>query len=346
MWGRFWRTLGRRISLIFIVVDLWLPAYVFDNNSTDATAAVAKKHGAIVSNVALRGKGNVIRRMFADVEADVYVMVDGDATYDTAQLPVHVDLLLAQQLDMVVGCRVDDGLNPQTYRPGHRWGNVALTRSVSSIFGGQFTDMLSGYRVFSRRYVKSFPAMSKGFEIETELTVHALELRMPWAEVSTVYRARPEGSESKLSTYRDGWRILRTIGRLFINERPLQIFGIAFVVLLLLSLGLTVPLILTYLDTGLVPRFPTLPTLKESGLDHFIDSPYGVAGPKGMDAARVAQLTAVFQKALLSPAGMKAMELLNQQPNYKDPAQYQRYAQEAFAREKQRVAWLRDQGLL
>ena len=231
--------------------------YVFDNNSTDATAAVAKKHGAIVSNVALRGKGNVIRRMFADVEADVYVMVDGDATYDTAQLPVHVDLLLAQQLDMVVGCRVDDGLNPQTYRPGHRWGNVALTRSVSSIFGGQFTDMLSGYRVFSRRYVKSFPAMSKGFEIETELNVHALELRMPCAEVDILYRSRPEGSVSKLSTFKDGWRILKTILKLFVSERPMAFFAILAGLLTLVSIGITVPLVLTYLDTKLVPRFPT-----------------------------------------------------------------------------------------
>ena len=231
--------------------------YVFDNNSTDGTGAVAQSHGASVNNVKLRGKGNVIRRMFADVDADVYVMVDGDATYDPAQLQAHIDLLLAQRLDMVVGCRIDDGLNPQTYRPGHRWGNVALTRSVSSIFGGQFTDMLSGYRVFSRRYVKSFPAMSQGFEIETELNVHALELRMPCAEVDVLYRSRPEGSVSKLSTFRDGWRILKTILKLFVSERPLAFFVILASLLALLAVGITVPLAVTYMHTGLVPRFPT-----------------------------------------------------------------------------------------
>ena len=231
--------------------------YVFDNNSTDGTGAVAQIHGASVNNVKLRGKGNVIRRMFADVDADVYVMVDGDATYDPAQLQAHIDLLLAQRLDMVVGCRIDDGLNPQTYRPGHRWGNVALTRSVSSIFGGQFTDMLSGYRVFSRRYVKSFPAMSQGFEIETELNVHALELRMPCAEVDVLYRSRPEGSVSKLSTFRDGWRILKTILKLFVSERPLAFFVILASLLALLAVGITVPLAVTYMHTGLVPRFPT-----------------------------------------------------------------------------------------
>ena len=231
--------------------------YVFDNNSTDGTGAVAQIHGASVNNVKLRGKGNVIRRMFADVEADVYVMVDGDATYDPAQLQAHIDLLLAQRLDMVVGCRIDDGLNPQTYRPGHRWGNVALTRSVSSIFGGQFTDMLSGYRVFSRRYVKSFPAMSQGFEIETELNVHALELRMPCAEVDILYRSRPEGSVSKLSTFRDGWRILKTILKLFVSERPLAFFVILAGLLALAAVGITVPLAITYMHTGLVPRFPT-----------------------------------------------------------------------------------------
>lgn len=231
--------------------------HVFDNHSTDGTSAVAKAHGATVSNVTLRGKGNVIRRMFADVEADVYVMVDGDATYDPAQLQAHVDLLLAQRLDMIVGCRVDDGLNPQTYRPGHRWGNMALTRSVSSLFGGQFTDMLSGYRIFSRRYVKSFPAMSQGFEIETELNVHALELRMPCAEVNILYRSRPEGSTSKLSTFRDGWHILKTILKLFVSERPLAFFALLAGLLALVAIGITVPLAITYIQTGLVPRFPT-----------------------------------------------------------------------------------------
>ena len=231
--------------------------HVFDNRSTDGTGAAALAHGSVVTCVKLRGKGNVVRRMFADVEADVYVMVDGDATYDPAHLGKHVEMLVAQRLDMVVGCRTDDGQNPQTYRPGHRLGNVALTRSVSHIFGGQFTDMLSGYRIFSRRYVKSFPAMSHGFEIETELNVHALELRMPCAEVDILYRSRPEGSTSKLSTFKDGWRILKTILKLFISERPLVFFSLLAAALAGLSVGLTVPLALTYLETGLVPRIPT-----------------------------------------------------------------------------------------
>ena len=231
--------------------------HVFDNRSTDDTASVARAAGATVTRVQLRGKGNVVRRMFADVEADVYVMVDGDATYDVSNIPQHVDLLLNDRLDMVVGYRQDDGLNPQTYRRGHRWGNQLLTRSVRQIFGGQFTDMLSGYRVFSRRYAKSFPAAAQGFETETELSVHALELRMPYAEVAVAYRSRPEGSVSKLSTFRDGRRILMTILKLFISERPLAFFSIVAGVLATLSIAITVPLALTYIETGLVPRLPT-----------------------------------------------------------------------------------------
>ncbi|MDD0840986.1 glycosyltransferase family 2 protein [Curvibacter sp. HBC61] len=231
--------------------------YVFDNNSSDDTGAIARRLGATVIPVALRGKGNVVRRMFADVEADVYVMVDGDATYDVTHLREHIRLLQERRLDMLVGCRKDDGKDPQTYRPGHRLGNLMLTGSVSWIFGGGFTDMLSGYRVFSRRYAKSFPAMSQGFETETELTVHALELRMPYAEVDIVYRARPEGSTSKLSTLRDGWRILKTILKLFISERPLAFFGLLAAFLALLSVGIAAPLAWTYFQTGLVPRLPT-----------------------------------------------------------------------------------------
>lgn len=231
--------------------------HVFDNRSTDDTAAVARAAGALVTHVQLRGKGNVVRRMFADVEADVYVMVDGDATYDLSNIRLHIDLLLNNHLDMVVGNRQDDGLNPQTYRPGHRWGNQLLTRSVRRIFGGQFTDMLSGYRVFSRRYVKSFPAAAAGFETETELSVHALELRMPYAEVAVAYRSRPEGSVSKLSTFRDGRRILATILKLFISERPLVFFSIVAGALATLSIAITIPLAVTYVETGLVPRLPT-----------------------------------------------------------------------------------------
>lgn len=231
--------------------------HVFDNRSTDNTATAARAAGAIVTPVQLRGKGNVVRRMFADVEADVYVMVDGDATYDVSNVRQHIDLLLTDRLDMIVGYRQDDGHNPQTYRPGHRWGNQLLTRSVSQIFGGQFTDMLSGYRVFSRRYAKSFPAAAQGFETETELSVHALELRMPYAEVPVAYRSRPVGSVSKLSTFRDGRRILMTILKLFISERPLAFFSIVSGVMATLSIVLTVPLAFTYFETGLVPRLPT-----------------------------------------------------------------------------------------
>ncbi|MDN8612382.1 glycosyltransferase family 2 protein [Variovorax ginsengisoli] len=231
--------------------------HVFDNNSTDDTAAVARAAGARVTHVPLRGKGNVARRMFADVEADVYVMVDGDATYDVGEVRRLIELMVEGNLDMVVGSRVDDGADMQTYRRGHRFGNALLTGAVASLFDGRMTDMLSGYRVFSRRYAKSFPALSRGFEIETELTVHALELRMPFAEVPMPYRSRPEGSESKLSTYRDGWRILKTICKLFVSERPLQFFSSAAGLLVLLSLILAEPLVSTYLNTGLVPRQPT-----------------------------------------------------------------------------------------
>jgi glycosyltransferase involved in cell wall biosynthesis len=231
--------------------------HVFDNNSTDDTAAVARAAGAIVTHVAAPGKGNVVRRMFADVEADVYVMVDGDATYDTGAARRLIDRLIGDNLDMVVGNRVDDGQDALTYRAGHRFGNRLLTGAVTRLFGGGLTDMLSGYRVFSRRYVKSFPALSRGFEIETELTVHALELRMPYAEESTAYSTRPEGSHSKLSTYRDGWRILETICKLFISERPLRFFTIIAALFAAASLALVIPLFLTYLHTGLVPRLPT-----------------------------------------------------------------------------------------
>ncbi|WP_422088854.1 glycosyltransferase [Variovorax sp.] len=231
--------------------------HVFDNNSSDDTAAVARAAGAVVTHVAARGKGNVVRRMFADVEADVYVMADGDATYDATAARRLIDRLVEGNLDMVVGNRVDDGQNALTYRAGHRFGNRLLTGAVVQLFGGGLTDMLSGYRVFSRRYTKSFPALSRGFEIETELTVHALELRMPYAEESTAYSTRPEGSESKLSTYRDGWRILKTICKLFVSERPLQFFSIIGGLLVALSVVLAVPLFMTYMHTGLVPRLPT-----------------------------------------------------------------------------------------
>jgi glycosyltransferase involved in cell wall biosynthesis len=229
--------------------------YVFDNNSTDGTARIAREAGAIVRNVPAQGKGSVVRRMFADIEADAYVMVDGDDTYDASVAPQLVEQLFSEGLDMVVGNRVST--EQEAYRPGHRFGNAMLTGCVSFIFGRTFTDILSGYRVFSQRYVKSFAAHSAGFEIETELTVHALALRMPVAEVSTSYKSRPEGSVSKLNTYRDGVRILGTIFRLFKSERPLAFYGIGTFFTALLSVILAQPLITTYLRTGLVPRLPT-----------------------------------------------------------------------------------------
>ncbi len=229
--------------------------HVYDNNSTDRTVERASAAGAVVGSEGAQGKGHVVRRMFADIEADLYVMVDGDGTYDAASAPALVDLLRRRGLDMVVGCRVETGT--EAYRPGHRLGNRLLTGSVSLLFGQRFTDILSGYRVFSRRFVKSFPALSRGFEIETELTVHALELCMPVAELPTPYGSRPPGSLSKLHTYADGFRILRLIASLYRNEKPLPFFSILSSLLALVALGLALPLFVTYARTGLVPRFPT-----------------------------------------------------------------------------------------
>ncbi len=229
--------------------------FVFDNNSSDATMQVAQAMGAQVHTVLLQGKGNVIRRMFADIEADVYVMVDGDATYDVRAAPKLVNALLEGKLDMVVGNRISD--EPHAYRLGHRYGNMLLTRFTSVIFGHAFKDILSGYRVFSRRYVKSFPAHSAGFEIETELSLHAFQLRMPIAEIDTFYKARPAGSYSKLNTYRDGLKILRTIFQLFESERPLLFFWLCFLLCAITSITLALPLFETYFATGLVPRIPT-----------------------------------------------------------------------------------------
>jgi hypothetical protein len=229
--------------------------YVYDNKSTDRTAELAARAGAIVGFEPFRGKGNVMRRMFSDIDADIYVLVDGDDTYESSAAPIMVRLLLDGQLDMVNGLRVST--QKEAYRFGHRFGNILLTRMVAMTFGSQFSDMLSGYRVFSRRFVKSFPALAHGFEIETELTVHALELRMKIAEVPTVYKERPEGSLSKLNTLRDGVRILRTIVALIREERPVWFFGGLALAFSLLSLGLAAPVLVEYWHTGLVPRFPT-----------------------------------------------------------------------------------------
>ncbi|MCB0080292.1 MAG: glycosyltransferase [Caldilineaceae bacterium] len=240
----------------FAAVMPELELHVFDNNSSDGTAEVAMRYGAQVHSVRRQGKGNVVRRMFADVDADIYVMVDGDATYDASSLREHIDLMIAEDLDMVLGRRTDLGGGVQ-YRAGHRIGNRIITWVAMKIFAGAFEDMLSGYRIFSRRFVKSFGASSHGFETETELTVHALELRMACTEVPVGYRSRLEGSVSKLSTYRDGWRILRTIAWLISSEKPLAAFGAVGVTAMLMSFGMAVPLFLSYLNTGLVPRMPT-----------------------------------------------------------------------------------------
>lgn len=229
--------------------------YVFDNNSKDGTIDAARAAGAEVRSERMQGKGHVVRRMFADIEADVYVMADGDATYDASAAPAMVRMLLDDRLDMVVGARASEV--DAAYRRGHRWGNRLLTGILAQLFGRSFSDILSGYRVFSRRFVKSFPVLSSGFEIETEISVHALELRMPVGEMVTAYGARPEGSISKLSTWRDGFRILLTIVHLFRLERPILFFGAIGTILGLIALVLAVPLVLTYLNTGLVPRFPT-----------------------------------------------------------------------------------------
>lgn len=230
--------------------------YVYDNNSTDRTVAFARQAGAVVRREPRQGKGHVVRRMFADVEADVYVLADGDDTYDAASAGALIEKLVEEGLDMVVGSRLTS-FEGQAFRRGHRFGNDLLTGCLGLFFGRTFSDILSGYRVLSRRFVKSFPALATGFETEIELTVHALELRMPSAEVVTPYKARPAGSASKLRTYRDGWRILMEILKLFKEERPLAFFSIIAVVLALTALILAYPIFVTYLATGLVPRFPT-----------------------------------------------------------------------------------------
>lgn len=229
--------------------------YVYDNNSRDRTREVAAEAGAVVRTERQQGKGHVVRRMFADIDADIYVMADGDLTYDPKAAPAMVDLLLAEQLDMVVGTRRHE--EKEAYRGGHVLGNRIFTGLLSSLFGRSFSDIFSGYRVFSRRFVKSFPVLSEGFEIETEMSVHALELRLPVGEVETSYAARPEGSQSKLSTYSDGWRILKTIATLYRVERPTLFYGGIGALLLLAAILLAIPLVVTYVHTGLVPRFPT-----------------------------------------------------------------------------------------
>jgi glycosyltransferase involved in cell wall biosynthesis len=229
--------------------------YVYDNNSSDGTREVAAAAGAVVRSEKMQGKGNVVRRMFADVEADIYVMADGDATYDASAAPALVARLVDEQLDMVVGARKSEV--EAAYRRGHALGNRLFTGLLASLFGRSFSDIFSGYRVFSRRFAKSFPALSRGFETETEISVHALELAMPVGEVVTAYGARPDGSHSKLSTWGDGWRILKTIVHLYRIERPVLFYGWFATLLATLAVVLAIPLAITYFETGLVPRFPT-----------------------------------------------------------------------------------------
>jgi glycosyltransferase involved in cell wall biosynthesis len=230
--------------------------YVYDNASTDATADIARAAGAIVRREPRPGKGGVVRRMFAEIDADIYIMVDGDATYDAARAPELVAALVADDLDMVTAVRDDEG-EAAAYRRGHRFGNRMFNWLLGVTFGQQPADMFSGYRAFSRRFVKSFPLAAQGFEIETELTVHSLELRVPTAEITMKYSARPEGSASKLNKWRDGWRILRTIATLFRDVRPLPFFGILSALLAVAGLALGSEVVVDYMHTGLVPRLPT-----------------------------------------------------------------------------------------
>lgn len=232
-----------------------VPIYVYDNNSTDRTSEIAAAAGAIVKFEPQKGKGNVVRRMFADIDADIYLMMDGDMTYDVSRANELIAKLQNETLDMVVGRRITD--DPNAYRAGHRWGNNALTGTLKIIFGQRFKDILSGYRVFSRRFVKSFPTLSKGFEIETEMSIHALELGLPVAEVDTDYFARPEGSFSKLNTYRDGIRILWTIMNLFRTEKPLIFFSIVSLILSVFSLAVFFPIWEEFKLTGSVERVPS-----------------------------------------------------------------------------------------
>jgi glycosyltransferase involved in cell wall biosynthesis len=238
--------------------------YVYDNNSTDNTAEIAQQHGAIVGRELHPGKGNVVRRMFADIDADIYLLADGDCTYDCSKAPEMINKLFSEHLDMVVGVRVPVAGDNKVYRLGHTLGNKAFSTLISKLFGDKFTDVFSGYRVFSRRFVKSFPSKSKGFEIESELSIHTLELRLPSGEVKTPYRSRPEGSTSKLRSYHDGFRILWRIILLLKEVRPLLFFSILATLFAAISIGIYIPVLIEYFNTGLIPRLPT--TILSTGI--------------------------------------------------------------------------------
>jgi len=270
--------------------------YVYDNNSTDDTVERARRAGAHVRRESIQGKGNVVRRMFADLDADIYVMVDGDGTYDAASAPRLVERLVSENIDMVVGTRLHS--EKSLFRPGHHAGNKVLTQFVAALFGNRVTDMLSGYRVMSRRFVKSFPALSDGFETETELTIHALSMKVPVGEVATPFFERSAGSSSKLSTFKDGWRILKMIIYLFKEIRPLLFFSLIFALLAVLSLALATPVFVEYVRTGLVPRFPTAILAASTMLLAFLSLTCGII----LDSVRGARWEAKRLAYLAQPA--------------------------------------------
>lgn len=253
---------NEEVAIAQVVRDLkaavpGIEVFVYDNNSSDATARIAAEAGAHVRHEPSKGKGNVVRRAFADIDADVYLLIDGDDTYAAAAAPELIRTLGEGPYDHVLGVRTQASTETSAYRPGHETGNRAFNQLVGWLFGASVTDMLSGYRVFSRRFVKSFPALSREFEIETELTVHAMSLRVPQVEVEVGFKDRPEGSESKLRTYHDGFRILRLIATLVRHERPFVFYGVISWLLLLLGIGLGIPVLIDFANTGLVERFPT-----------------------------------------------------------------------------------------
>jgi len=264
---------NEELSIRQVILDFqkFLPQakiYVYDNNSTDKTAQIANASGAIVRYETKQGKGHVVYRMFGDIEADYYIMVDGDGTYDISMAPQMINILITECCDMVNGKRIESGA--ENYRKGHRFGNWMLTGIVAAIFSAQFSDMLSGYKAFSKKFVKSFPSLSRGFEIETQITIHALEMNLPVREIPTKYISRLDGSESKLSTYKDGIKILYAIALLFIREKPFVFFGAISAVLAVIMLTLFIPIYNAYLLTGLVPKFPTLILIGALGISCLI----------------------------------------------------------------------------
>ena len=279
---------NEELSINQVVLDFkrFLPQakiYVYDNNSTDQTAEIARLAGAIVRTEEKQGKGHVVYRMFGDIEADFYIMVDGDGTYDISVAPLMIDVLINERCDMVNGKRIES--NKENYRSGHRLGNLLLTGVVSTIFAHRFSDMLSGYKAFSKKFIKSFPGFSKGFEIETQLTVHALEMNLPVREIKTKYTNRVTGSVSKLNTYKDGIKILYAIFLLVIREKPFAFFGGISLGLLLIMFGLFVPIYRTYLITGLVPKLPTLILIGVLGIASLISLVTGLV-TEGLTIAR------------------------------------------------------------